>query len=1128
MSYVRGFTATPWTFFCLRSAAESGIRRSQLTPQPKNGTEGQNKASAGITRLWTTSGPYEWIARLSWSPDGREIATASQRQGIHIWEARSGKLRLKIPIERYHVFAAEWSPDGTTLVSSQDDRFIRFWNAKNGEPVREIEAYSLEEANILEARHREQYERFRDERKANADPKAPRESEQLPLLAPTYNSVHDVKYSPSGDRLAWADEFGVRVRDISDDGPSTLFREQDQALSVAWSPNERFLAATSYNRTLCIFDIKKMELRHRITASYGPGLAWSPDGALVVAALGVDIGVWNAESGQLLRVLEAHTSRPRALAFSADGELLSSKGSTMRPEAVRQGSRGQTQRVPDKRVLIWRTDTWNVCGSLVANPGGYLHAGIAFSPTSALIATSTATDRALQLWSFDKKRLFKAPPPPSAVYYRNAKVALIGDSGVGKSGLALVLSGRPFAPTDSTHARKVKLLKTERVRVANSAKELREIVLWDLAGQPGYRIIHQLHLEDISVAAIVFDSKSELDPFAGVRHWNRAFLQAKRFGSKPKGAKILVAARVDRGSIGLSTGRLEALLRELDIRDYVATSAKEGIGIAELKTKIEEAIDWEALPAVTSNLLFQEIKSFIATEKSRGKILATISELRDAFVLRKGMSRGTSPSTSDFETCIGRLQSLGLVRLFSFGNLALLRPEVLDSYASAMIFAAKNEPDGMGSILEDDVRNGKFFVLEDERLKEKEQERLLLLATTEDLIAHEIALREPAEDGQLLVLPSQLTRENPELPDPPGKDTIFEFQGPIPSIYATLVVRLAHSNIFRTREMWRNAATFDSKPDKMCGLYLTELEEGRGTLTLFYESGIADTSRAQFEDYVYSHVSRRAVPNSVKRRKILTCPDSTCATAISDAAANKRKERGFDWIACNVCGETIKLEEPAAGGTASLRASSRDIDRAAVTRKTLDAALVSASAEMQTTGFTKWAGADRTTLALVFTDVVGSTLLGDQVGDEEMSDIRHAHFGKARELVAKHKGYEIKTIGDSFMVALRTAVQGLSFALELHSSTGHEKVRIRAGVHVGPVQVEEEDAFGGMVNYAARVVGHAKGAEIWLSDRAYQDVQSERARAHAGLVWTQHPNCELKGFRGTHTLWSAVSPIGRD
>ena len=106
------------------------------------------------------------------------------------------------------------------------------------------------------------------------------------------------------------------------------------------------------------------------------------------------------------------------------------------------------------------------------------------------------------------------------------------------------------------------------------------------------------------------------------------------------------------------------------------------------------------------------------------------------------------------------------------------------------------------------------------------------------------------------------------------------------------------------------------------------------------------------------------------------------------------------------------------------------------------------------------------------------------------------------------------------MVAFRTAVQALTFTLEFHNDTGHQSVQIRAGIHVGPVQVEEEDAFGGMVNYTSRVQSAAKGPEIWLSDRAHQDVEAEKARAHAQLRWNEHPECELKGFKGKHKLWS--------
>ena len=45
--------------------------------------------------------------------------------------------------------------------------------------------------------------------------------------------------------------------------------------------------------------------------------------------------------------------------------------------------------------------------------------------------------------------------PSTVSTYANAKIVLLGDSGVGKSGLALVLAGKQFEPTESTHARHV-------------------------------------------------------------------------------------------------------------------------------------------------------------------------------------------------------------------------------------------------------------------------------------------------------------------------------------------------------------------------------------------------------------------------------------------------------------------------------------------------------------------------------------------------------------------------------------------------------------------------------------------------------------------------------------------------
>jgi class 3 adenylate cyclase len=179
---------------------------------------------------------------------------------------------------------------------------------------------------------------------------------------------------------------------------------------------------------------------------------------------------------------------------------------------------------------------------------------------------------------------------------------------------------------------------------------------------------------------------------------------------------------------------------------------------------------------------------------------------------------------------------------------------------------------------------------------------------------------------------------------------------------------------------------------------------------------------------------------------------------------------------------------------------------------------------MRTNDFRDWAGAAKATVALVFTDIVGSTVLANELGNEAMDQVRQTHFEEGRRWLRKFGGYEIKTIGDSLMVAFRTAVEALDFSLEFARQTGHPRVSVRAGLHVGQIHIKEGDAFGSMVNYSARVVSHAEGAEIWVSDRGRDDVIEEKAKSHEGLHWEEHQSCELKGFPGTHTLWSVRLP----
>lgn len=1049
-------------------------RRGQKTQEPGKPT--QSAIPRGLTLRHTLHGHKEFISRIAWSPDGRVLASCSFDRTIKLWDTEIGELHRTFEGHSLNIHSVAWSPNGRLLASGSWDKTIKLWDVASGQLRRTLTGHS--------------------------------------------GTVFSVAWSPDGRWLAsGSSDRTVRLWDLeSGQRRWTLEGHANAVNCVAWAPDGQMLASAANDNTIRLWDPATGKLM-RTLRGYSRSVlsvAWAPDGmTLASGSHETAIRLWDIETGQEVSVLEGHTGSVLSVSFSADGRFLASKSR-------------------DNTVRLWRSDTWEMTARLDEPGSTRWLSALTFHPQAPVLATldegawvrgAGYEGRAIRVWDLDPPVLLGAASASQTVYYTNAKVVLVGDSGVGKSGLGLVLTGQPFVPTLSTHGRHIWTFESHDVDIGDSRKETRETLLWDLAGQPGYRLIHQLHLNEVSVVLVVFDARSETDPFAGVHHWERAQRQARRVQGEatPPLKKFLVAARADRGGISASTPRIEALVHDLGFDGYFETSAKEGWNIPELAQAIREGIEWQAMPRVSSTALFQHIKMFLLDEKASRRLLSTTDDLFRAFLRTLEAAVSTEELRTQFETCIGLVEARGLIRRLSFGSLVLLQPELLDAYASAMVNAAKAEPDGLGRLAEEDALAGRFRMSQDERLSNKEQEKLLLIATVEELLRHELALREPADDGQHLIFPSQFTREWPEAPDPEGKTVVFHFEGPVLSIYSTLAVRLSRSGIFAKQEMWKNATVLNARVGGRCGIWLREIEEGRGELTLFFDGAASEETRFQFEEYVYSHLLRRALPESIARWRVFMCSNPECATPVTEVQARRRRERGFQWIECNVCGERVSLldrEERLASAHPS-RVS--EMDHAADAQRDRDAGLVSAVAEMRTRGFKRWAGSLKTTVALVFTDIVGSTALRNELGNEVLNDVLHAHFSHGRRLIEKYDGHEISAIGDALMVAFRTAVEALNFALELHADTGDERVRIRAGIHVGPVHIQAEEAFGTTANYAARVVRMALEDEIWASDRAKADIDEEKAQAHKYLRWAEHPACELKGFSGKHRLWSVAS-----
>jgi len=126
-------------------------------------------------------------------------------------------------------------------------------------------------------------------------------------------------------------------------------------------------------------------------------------------------------------------------------------------------------------------------------------------------------------------------------------------------------------------------------------------------------------------------------------------------------------------------------------------------------------------------------------------------------------------------------------------------------------------------------------------------------------------------------------------------------------------------------------------------------------------------------------------------------------------------------------------------------------------------------------------------LAMLFTDLKASTQLYERVGDLKALALVREHFQLLRDVIAKHEGAVVKTIGDAVMATFNDPAQAASAAVEMHRAI--EKVpelQIKVGLHVGPCVAvdsnERVDYFGQTVNIAARVQALAEGREVVLTD----------------------------------------------
>ena len=124
---------------------------------------------------------------------------------------------------------------------------------------------------------------------------------------------------------------------------------------------------------------------------------------------------------------------------------------------------------------------------------------------------------------------------------------------------------------------------------------------------------------------------------------------------------------------------------------------------------------------------------------------------------------------------------------------------------------------------------------------------------------------------------------------------------------------------------------------------------------------------------------------------------------------------------------------------------------------------------------------DLVTATILFTDIVGSTEQSARMGHRKWSALTDDHDSMVRATLHRHRGREIKTTGDGFLATFDATTRGVRAATEIVTGASGLGIRVRAGVHIGEVELRADDVVGLPVSITKRICDLAGPGEVLVS-----------------------------------------------
>ena len=293
--------------------------------------------------LATLKGHSEDAFSVSFSPDGKVLASGSVDHTIKLWDVGSRREIATLKGHSSDVYSVSFSPDGKVLASGSRDNTIKLWDMDSRREIATLKGHS--------------------------------------------NTVVSVSFSPDGQVLASGSvDHTIKLWDVGSRREiATLKGHSDWVRSVSFSPDGQVLASGSKDGTIKLWDVgSRREIATLKGHSYDVrSVSFSPDGQVLASGSGSydnTIKLWDVDSRRKIATLTGHSAGVSSVSFSPDGQVLASGSGNL-----------------DGTIKLWDVGSRRE----IATFGRILSSvlSVSFSPDGQVLASGSGNlDGTIKLW----------------------------------------------------------------------------------------------------------------------------------------------------------------------------------------------------------------------------------------------------------------------------------------------------------------------------------------------------------------------------------------------------------------------------------------------------------------------------------------------------------------------------------------------------------------------------------------------------------------------------------------------------------------------------------------------------------------------------------------------------------